>query len=111
MIRRLRKDRVVKKSSAPKRVLSFWFDRTITKEDGKWVARSHLVRFAAYGDSKASALGRLQRGIEFIVNSLGNRRGAEEVLAWLDSHDITHSFSSEAITEDGGVRMRMFVKV
>ncbi len=50
------KKRVINASSWSSRILSFWYDRTITKEDGKWVARSHLVRFSAYGDTKASAL-------------------------------------------------------
>ena len=96
MVTRATKRRVVHVSSWSDRILPFWYDRTITKEDGKWVARSHLVRFSAYGHTKASAVGRLHKGIVFIVNSLEIRRGAEGIRAWFDSRNIMHSISSDA---------------
>ena len=101
MVTRAKKSRVVSAASWSAGILPFWYDRTVTKEDGTWVAKSHLVRFSAYGHTKASAVGRLHKGIVFIVNSLGNRRGAAGIRAWLDARGIGQSFPSGAIADDG----------
>ena len=110
MVGSLRKGTIVKASSASKRNLSIWFERSITGQDGRWVARNQMMGFAAYGASKESALRRLHKGITFKINSLGNRLGTEGVLAWLDSRDIRYSFSSEAIADHGEEEMRVSVR-
>ena len=101
MITGARRGKRVKAALAPNQRLWICYDRSITEEGGRWVARSNVVGFAAYGGSKAAALGRLQKGIVFIVDSLRSRRGKEGVLAWLDSRDIRHSLSWEEIAELG----------
>ena len=105
MVVRPRKEKVAmsEASFASDRILFFRYDRTITKGNGRWMAKSPIVGFAAYGRKREDDVFRLHKGITVIVNSLRYRRGLDGVSDLLDSRDISYSFSPVAIANGEGV--------
>ena len=58
------------KVADPNTFLSFRYDRTLTQEGSRWVAKSHALGFAGYGATKVEALRRLYDDITVMVNAV-----------------------------------------
>ena len=85
------------KVADPNTFLSFRYDRTLTQEGSRWVAKSHALGFAGYGATKVEALRRLYDGITVTVNAVSDEGGLLAVREWVDASEIRHFISSDDI--------------